>query len=69
MPWKRLTATQHVLVLDGGDSYARLIAVRGPYLNEPDGTKYVVTGSGHDASIHTTLAEAKAAAEASCGDA
>jgi hypothetical protein len=42
-----------------------LIAVRDPYINEPDGTKFCISGPGHEASIHNSLADAIAGAEAS----
>lgn len=45
--------------------FLRHIAVRTPYMNEPDGIKYDVTGEGHEYSKHDSLDEAKAAAEAS----
>ncbi len=43
----------------------RHITVREPYMNEPDGIKYEVTGEGHGHSAHDSLSEATAAAEAS----
>jgi hypothetical protein len=43
----------------------RHIAVRQPYIGEPDGTKYVVTGDGHEHSTHDSLSDATAAAEGS----
>jgi hypothetical protein len=39
--------------------------VRDPRFGEPDGTKYHVSGDGHEESIYSSLDEAKTAAEAS----
>jgi hypothetical protein len=61
--WRWETETQYVLVQ--GDHYVRAINVRGPYINEPPGTKYCVSGDGHEASIHPSLEEARDAATAS----
>ncbi len=61
--WKWITPTQYVLGSAG--VYLRAINVREPYMNEPDGTKFCVSGRGHEASIHPTLEEAMEAAEAS----
>jgi hypothetical protein len=65
MEWLWITQTQCALEDEG--HYVRAINVREPYVNEPDGTKYVVTGAGHEMSVHDCLAGAKAAAEASLG--
>jgi hypothetical protein len=62
--WKWITPTQ--CVLDNGEIYARAINVRPPYINEPGGTRYVVSGPGHTgAHIFETLEDAVAAAEGS----
>lgn len=58
--WKWVTTTQYVL-----GSGLRQIAARVPYMNEPGGTKYCVSGAGHKASVHATLEEAMEAAQAS----
>jgi len=62
--WSWVTPTQCALD-DGNGRYVRLIVVRGPYFNEADGTKYCVSGDGHEASVHSALEEAMKAAEAS----
>ncbi len=50
---------------DESSMILRHVAVRPPYIGEPGGTKYEVTGDGHQHSTHDSLADAKAAAEAS----
>ena len=65
MQWHWITPTQYVLA--DGNRDVRLVHVREPYMNESDGTKYCVSGDGHEASIHGSLDEAVAAAEASYG--
>jgi hypothetical protein len=57
------TANLHLPEQDGLPQ--RHIVVREPRFGEPDGTKYEVSGPGHQHSIHSSLAEAKTAAEAS----
>lgn len=43
----------------------RHVAARAPYIGEPDGTEYEITGEGHEHSIHNSPPEAMAAAQAS----
>lgn len=58
------TANWALVDLDS-EMVLRHVAVRAPYLGEPKGTKYEVTGDGHEHSKHDSLDQAKAAAEAS----
>jgi hypothetical protein len=62
MGWRWVTATQYCLV--AGGRYVRQIKVREPQFNEPDGTKYCLSGHGRE-SIYGSLDEAVEAAEAS----
>lgn len=65
--WSRVRGTRNWQLVDTGMSrIVRHVAVRDPYIGEPDGTKFVVTGEGHeDSGIYGSLAEAQVAAEAS----
>jgi hypothetical protein len=64
--WQPVPQTRNwVLVDDETSCILRQVAVRDPYLGESDGTKFVVTGSGHEASTHGSMDAAQAAAEAS----
>jgi hypothetical protein len=64
MDWQPVPTTNnwHLSAEDGGP--LRHIVVRDPRLGESAGTKYVVSGPGHGESVHQSLHEAKAAAEA-----
>jgi hypothetical protein len=60
------TANWHLPEQDG--SPQRHILVRDERFGEPDGTKFIVTGPGHPGeTVHASLAEAMAHAEASRG--
>lgn len=62
--WVRVPGTNNWAYEDESGK-KRHITVREPYMNEPDGTKYDVTGEGHEYSQHDSLPEAMTAAEAS----
>jgi hypothetical protein len=57
------TANWHLPERDGLPQ--RHILVRDERFGEPDGTKYEVSGPGHEHSIHASLEEAMTQAEAS----
>jgi hypothetical protein len=63
--WQRVPQTANWVLPDESGVSLRHIAVRGPRIGEPNGTKYVVSGDVHGESIHSSLDEAKDAAEAS----
>ena len=66
MQWTPVTGTDNWQYVDD-ESYMilRHVAVRPPYIGESGGTKYEVTGEGHEHSKHNSLSDAMAAAEAS----
>lgn len=66
--WRPVAGTRNWILVDEDTAMAlRHIAVRDPYLGDPGGTKYDVTGDGHEPApdAYPSLAEAKAAAERS----
>jgi len=65
--WRPVPDTANWALVDlDSEMVLRHVAVRGPYLgSEPEGTKYEVTGDGHEHSKHESLDQAKAAAETS----
>jgi hypothetical protein len=67
MDWQPIAPGQ-LAILDEQGVILRLIVLREPRMGEPDGTKYVVSGKGHDESVHSSLDDAKATAEASLDD-
>jgi hypothetical protein len=62
--WRKVAPRQWALLDDEG-VILRLIVARDPRIGEPDGTKFVVSGAGHGGSVHASLGDARAAAEAS----
>ncbi|MCU1492087.1 MAG: hypothetical protein JWM85_3492 [Acidimicrobiaceae bacterium] len=65
MDWTRVPTTRNWVLVDDSRQAVRHIAVRERYIGETDGTRYVVTGRGHEMSTHFSMDEARAAAEAS----
>lgn len=67
LEWSRVRGTRNWQLVDTeAGQIVRHIAVRDPYINEPDGTKYVVTGPGHPTpDIAGSLSEAQDSAVAS----
>lgn len=65
MDWERGSGTTNWNLRDGDGGPVRHIVIRRPRSGEPDGMKYVVSGPGHEESIHQFLDEARIAAEAS----
>jgi hypothetical protein len=65
--WVPLRGTSNLALVDEDDPHTllRKIAVRDPYLTEGPWTRFEVSGAGHRRSKHDSLADAKAAAEAS----
>jgi hypothetical protein len=63
--WQRVPTTANWMLIDANGKILRQIVVRDPWFGEPDGTKYHVSGDGHEESIHSSLGGAKTAAEAS----
>ena len=64
LKWQRVSTTVNWVLPDESGMSLRHVAVRDPRFGEPDGTKYVVSGEGHGESVHASLWEAQAAAEA-----
>ncbi len=64
MDWQRVAPGQ-LAILDEQSVILRLIVQREPRIGESGGIKYVVSGEGHNESVHASLEDAKAAAEAS----
>jgi hypothetical protein len=67
--WRRVTLKQWLLWLDEqsaerGQPALRAVIARNPYIEEPEGTKYVASG-GRRQSVHTSLEAAQRAAERS----
>jgi hypothetical protein len=65
MGWQRVATTTNWVLPDEQGMALRQIVVRGPRLGETDGAKYEVTGRGHGHTVHSSLEDARAAAEAS----
>ena len=65
MEWQPVRGTRNLILHDAESGTTLHIVVRDPYMNEPNGTKYVVTGGTFNGIIYSSLAGAKAAAEAS----
>ena len=59
------TRAGQLAILDQQGVVLNLIVLREPRTGKPDETKYVVGGKGHDESVHSSLDDAKAAAEES----
>jgi hypothetical protein len=62
---QRVPTTRNWVLPDEQGMTPRQIVVRDPRLGEPDGTKYEVTGKEHGHTVHSSMEDAKTAAEAS----
>lgn len=64
MEWQQVPTTSDWMLVQNG-KILRYVSVREPYMNEPHGLKYQVTGEGHEVSVHDSLDEAFGAAQRS----
>ncbi len=62
--WQQVTGTQWSYAPPEGGTILRTIIYNPMHGTDLPGPKYVVTGPGHEVSVHPTLSEAKEAAEA-----
>jgi hypothetical protein len=66
--WRQVRGTRDWVLVDvKTDTVLRHITVREPSLGELGGTKCEVTGEGHGHTVHESLEDAWAAADASLG--
>ncbi len=66
LEWSRVPGTDDWQLVDAAtEQVVRLVTVRHPRAGEFGDTTFVVTGDAHDDSVHTSVAEGKAAAEES----